>query len=217
MKKHRIIMGILCFVWLTALILYMLPASAIDKRGSDAVMSEMTVVQDEDKVGANISLKQAIHGTDGIHYRYIVKTDCPKWDFETRYMTDTPIEWVDKTSAVEVVVYDTQIRYNGTVYASGQYYTVPILGNISSETVSLDEWEQNLVKQAYQAYMVDMTVAAKYPAIQVLLVATPFALIFYGFIMVCRITAKENKANAELIRQSLECDVVNAKNDNEAG
>lgn len=216
MKKHRIIMGIFCFIWLAALVLYILPASAIDERDSDEVMSEMTIIQNEDKVGANISLKQAIHGTDGIHYRYIIKTDCPKWDFETRYMTDTPIEWVDGTSAVEVVIYDTQIRYNGTLYASGQYYTVPVLGNISSETISLDEWEQNLVKQAYQTYMSSMTIAVKYPVIQVLLFAVPFALIFYGFIMVCWKTVKENKADAKLTRQSLEYDAANIKNDTEA-
>lgn len=111
-----------------------------------------SILVNEDKVGAMIWLKEAIHGTDGITYRYIVKTDCPHWDYETRYVTDTPIEWIDETSAVEVIIYDTQIRYNGTVYASGQYFTIPILGGISSELISHESWEENLVIQAYQAY-----------------------------------------------------------------
>lgn len=110
------------------------------------------VLQNEDKVGANIWLKQEIHGTDGINYRYVIETDCPSWDFETRYMTTKPIDWIDETSAVEVIIYDTQIRYDDTVYASGQYYMVPILGGISSENISLDDWQENLIKQAYQTY-----------------------------------------------------------------
>lgn len=123
---------------------------------ADAFATKAIVTQNEDRVGANVWLKQTIHGTDGITYRYVIETDCPKWDFETRYMTSTPIEWISETSAVEVVVYDTQIRYDGTVYASGQYYTVPLFDNISSENITLEEWQVNLVKQAYQAYTTDM-------------------------------------------------------------
>lgn len=111
------------------------------------------VNQEEDWVGAKVSLKEAVHGLNGIKYRYIVKTDCPSWDFETRYMSDKPLDWVDESSSAEVIIYDTQVRYNGTVYASGTYYTVPILGGISSEDISLEAWEENLLNKAYQTYV----------------------------------------------------------------
>lgn len=124
--------------------------------GMETFAANANVSVNEDRVGAGIWLKQAIHGMDGIKYRYVVKTDCPSWDFETRYMSDEPIGWVNETSAVEVLIYDAQVRYNGTVYASGQYYTVPILGGISSEDTSLAEWQDSLVKQAYQAYTSEM-------------------------------------------------------------
>lgn len=118
-------------------------------------MQDASVSITDDWVGANIWLKQAVHGTDGIKYRYVVKTDCPSWDFETRYMTDKPIEWIDETSAVEVIIHDARVYYEGTVYASGQYFVIPILDNLASESITYEEWQQNLVKQAYQAYVVD--------------------------------------------------------------
>ncbi len=126
-------------------------------------MADAKIVQVTDKVGANVRLLQEIHGVNGIKYRYSVETDCPKWDFETRYMTDDPIEWVDDSSAVEVIIYDIQVRFNETVYANGQYYTVPLFGGISSENITVDEWTKNLVSQAYQTYVSDhkYTVYAK--------------------------------------------------------
>lgn len=118
-------------------------------------MGAASVNVKDDWVGANIWLKQAVHGTDGVKYRYVIETDCPSWDFETRYMTDKPIDWVDETSAVEVIIYDVRVYYEGTVYANGQYFTIPILDGLSSEDITYKEWQQNLVKQAYQAYVVD--------------------------------------------------------------
>lgn len=118
-------------------------------------MQSASVNVTDDWVGANIWLKQAVHGTDGIKYRYVVKTDCPSWDFETRYVTDKLIEWIDETSAVEVIIHDARVYYEGTVYASGQYFVIPILDNLASESITYEEWQQNLVKQAYQAYVVD--------------------------------------------------------------
>ena len=161
-KDKKLTRGFYVFLVLWLLSLSMLIRSfSIYRNKAGSIVNEETFaanvefIQKEDKVGANIWLKQAIHGTDGIKYRYVVETDCPSWDFETRYMTDTPISWIDETSAVEVLIYDVQIRYDGTAYAGGQYYTVPILGNLSSETVSLDKWKANLTTQAYQAYVAD--------------------------------------------------------------
>lgn len=137
------------FCWL---VFFEIPKTKTDEESEEMFLSGAAVVQNEDKVGANIWLKQTIHGIDGITYRYVIETDCPQWDFETRYVTTIPIEWIDETSAVEVIIYDTQIRYEGSVYGSGQYYTIPLLGGISSENITLEEWKNNLIKQAYQTY-----------------------------------------------------------------
>lgn len=176
-SKKYVIAVILLWVAVLAILIYQKSkAPSIDNEGFSRIAS---VSVKEDRVGAIIKLKEAIHGTDGIKYRYIVKTDCPSWDFETRYMTDTPIEWADgETSAVEVLIYDTQVRFDGTVYASGQYYTVPILGGISSEDISIEEWKQNLVKQAHQTYLSDYKKSAFHVLLSTLSVFLPLVLIF---------------------------------------
>lgn len=205
MKTYKILAALVAATWLIALFIRNIPLISGNDLNGEAIMSEMTVIQKEEKVGANIWLKQAIHGTNGIKYRYVIKTDCPEWDFETRYMTSTPIEWVDESSAVEVIIYDTQIRYDGTVYASGQYYTVPILGGISSENISLEEWEQNLVKQAYQAYVGDLTtgIMDRYPIVKYILFGGPVIVIFLVFGMLVTKAAEKNKAEAERTRDAL--------------
>lgn len=146
----------------------------------DRFRANAEVTVKEDWVGANVRLKQAIHGTDGIYYRYIVKTDCPSWDFETRYMSDKPISWANSdTDAVQVLIYDTQVRYHGTVYAGGQYYTIPLLDDLSSEDVPLEVWKENLVTQAYQTYLAEAkdTVRIFYaPAALILLSAGIWAI-----------------------------------------
>ena len=177
MKKKKLSRPILViFIWLAIYAVFI--GNAIKKNdiilGSVAdvgtFMTTASVSVKEDWVGANIWLKQAIHGTDGIKYRYVVKTDCPSWDFETRYMTDEPISWIDETSAVEVIIYDARVYYEGTVYGSGQYFTVPILGDLSSESIPYEEWQQNLVKQAYQAYVTDKNGGRMWTLIGVVLI-----------------------------------------------
>ena len=159
-KKNRLYGMIATLIWFGVYII--LVGNYVSSHGITHTAADMgTFMQDasvsitDDWVGANIWLKQAVHGTDGIKYRYVVKTDCPSWDFETRYMTDKPIEWIDETSAVEVIIHDARVYYEGTVYASGQYFVIPILDNLASESITYEEWQQNLVKQAYQAYVVD--------------------------------------------------------------
>ena len=126
----------------------------IDAVSWDTFSVGAAITVNEDRVGAKVTLKEAIHGTDGVLYRYIVKTDCPSWDYETRYAVTSPIIWAtDETAAVEVLIYDAQVRYEGTAYSNGTYYTIPLFNGLASEEISVEEWEQRLVKQAYTAYV----------------------------------------------------------------
>lgn len=158
MKKRKRFIIVCTVIWLIGILLTFMTGSQYNERiaaivSEDAFAQNASVNCKEDWVGANIWLKQAIHGTKDIKYRYVVKTDCPSWDYETRYMTTKPIEWIDETSAVEVLIYDTTVWYGGTAYANGQYFLIPILDNLASEPVNIDEWKEQLVKQAYQSYV----------------------------------------------------------------
>lgn len=157
-KKRKWFVIVCSFIWFAGIFLTFMTGTQYNSRiasivSEDVFAQNASVNCKEDWVGANIWLKQAIHGTNDIKYRYIVKTDCPSWDYETRYMTTEPIEWIDETSAVEVLIYDTTVWYDGTAYANGQYFLIPILDNLASEPVSIDEWKEQLVKQAYQTYI----------------------------------------------------------------
>ena len=186
-KEHKKSLAILCILWSILLVIFLNACSDYQNRrkmtDKEGFLLNAEILQKEEHTGANIWLKQTIHGENGIHYRYVIETDCPSWDFETRYMTDTPIDWIDETSAVEVLVYDTQIRYNGTVYASGQYYTVPLLDNISSEEQTLEDWQTSLVNQAWQVYDAERSSdGGELPIMAILLVGLPF-LPFLWYIM----------------------------------
>lgn len=153
MKKNKKTMIGLIVIWMASIILLvMYPKN--DDIGRDAFAKNSSVTQTEDKVGAKVWLKEEIHGTDGIMYRYIIKTDCEKWDFESRYMSEQPLSWVNKsTSAVEVIAHKTQIRYDGTVYASSIYYEAPLLKGVASENIPIDKWKDDLMTKAYQSYI----------------------------------------------------------------
>lgn len=198
MKKKRYIL-VFVAIWVAVLVLFLghRHAENLNKADVAAFMKDISIIQNDDKVGADIWLKQAIHGVDGIVYRYVVKTDCDKWDFETRYMTDTPIEWADgETSAVEVVIYSVQVRYNGTIYASGTYYEVPILNNLSSEIVSFDEWKQKLIKQAYQTYTSESKSDTYSTVLKVFLVLIPLLAIIYAYALMVRKCVKKYESKA---------------------
>lgn len=158
-KKHKWKVIIFGLIWVELFILYLIITSNTTYGDLSHCLTGLEfntyaeVTVNNDKVGAGVRLKEVIHGLDGLTYRYIVKTDCPSWDYETRYVSNKPLEWADEYASAEVIIYDEQIRYNGTVYASGQYYTIPILGGISSETKSIEEWENSLMIQAYQTYV----------------------------------------------------------------
>ena len=173
---------------------------------ADVFASNADIIQKQDKVGANIWLKQTIHGENGINYRYVIETDCPSWDFQTRYMTKEPIAWIDETSAVEVIIYDTQVRYNGTVYANGQYYTIPLLGGISSETISIEEWQTNLIKQAYQSYVADMKGDHRVLDILIFLVII-MLIVHLIWLMNIKFQKQKKKSDTDNIRQDM-CDTM---------
>lgn len=109
---------------------------------------------EEAVIGTNITLHQEIYGTDGVKYRYKLKTDCPHWDYEDRYVSDTPISWIGEYSAVETEATSIEIKFDGNAYALGQYFTVPMLG-LSKEDLTLDEFKERLMKTAYQQYEMD--------------------------------------------------------------
>lgn len=157
-KAGKFVTPIIMIVAFSALlILYIVTGRHNDAVSLEAFSDTADLVINESKVGAKVTLKEAIHGTDDITYRYILKTDCPSWDYEDRYATKTPISWAtDDTAAVEVLVYDAQVRYGGTAYASGTYYTVPLFGGLSSEDMPLDDWKQSLIKQAYTVYTAEI-------------------------------------------------------------
>ena len=81
------------------------------------------------------------------------------------------------------MLFRSQIRYNGTVYASGQYYTVPLLDGISSEEQTLEDWQTDLVNQAWQVYDAERSSdGGELPIMAILLVGLPF-LPFLWYIM----------------------------------
>lgn len=186
MKKKNSFVYPVIVVWLISLVLFAL-TSIEEYQAKDSVSWEdfsgtAAIAVEEDRVGAKVTLKEAIHGTSGITYRYILKTDCPNWDYEDRHVTRTPISWAtDDTAAVEVLVYDAQVRYEGTLYAHGTYYLVPLFDNLSSEGVPLEDWKESLVKQAYMAYASD-TGSSMSKVYAVPVFGIPIAFILFAFI-----------------------------------
>ena len=155
----------------------------------------------EEQTSALVWLKQTIHGTGGVKYRYVVQTDCPSWDFESRYVSDKPLDWVeDETSSVEVIIHDARVSIFGTVYASGQYYEAPLL-DLSSETIPLDQWEEQLKNQAYQGYVSQNRkfMFPTEPFVMVPLVGIPVILVIYFLWTLC-VAAKAD----EKLRESME-------------
>lgn len=148
----------------------------------EAFLEQAEITDQETVTQANIWLKHTVHGTEGIRYRYVVETDCPSYDFESRYVTDTPLSWVGETSAVEVFVHTVQVTLPGTdqeIYASGEYYLVPILDNLSSENISFEEWKDNLMTSAYNTYLAGQE--AHDPFMMALLTLTVAIPLIYAF------------------------------------
>lgn len=182
---------ILFWIWLAAFFFFALllafrQRERINPLTEEEFLAQAEISDREDITRAKIWLKHTVHGTDGVYYRYVVETDCPNWDFETRYVVKSPLDWVtDETSAVEVLVRSVQVSLpgeNGRVYASGEYYTVPILGDLASEDIPLEEWKENLAANAYSAYLAEKQ--AHDPLLPIFLVLAAMPLI-------CRLIRKK--------------------------
>lgn len=181
-RKERIAQ----WIWVVALLLFSCllafrQRERINLFTEEEFLARAEVADREDITRAKIWLKHTVHSTDGVYYRYVVETDCPNWDFETRYVVKSPLDWVtDETSAVEVIVHSVQISLpgeGGRVYASGEYYTVPVLGDLASEDIPLEEWKENLAANAYSAYLAEKQ--AHDPLLPIFLVLAAVPLIYH--------------------------------------
>lgn len=106
-------------------------------------------------IGTNITLHQEIHGENGITYRYKLKTDCPYWQYEDRYVSEKPLDWISKNAAVETNAYAFNITYNGISYAQGQFFEVPLL-QLTQDDKTKEEYIEDLTTNAYQEYLADV-------------------------------------------------------------
>lgn len=102
-------------------------------------------------IGTNIKLHQEIHGKDGIQYRYKLETDCPHWSYEDRYVTEKPLTWINKYSAVETEATSIEILVNDMSFASGSHFYVPLL-DLNQDDMDYETYKENLQKDAYQSY-----------------------------------------------------------------
>ena len=203
MKKKRCIIPCLIMIWMIML-LFAVGKMAVSPSlvmSREAVEPNLELSVKEERTSALVWLKQTIHGTSGVKYRYVVQTDCPSWDFESRYVSDKPLDWVeDETSSVEVIVHDVRVSIFGTVYASGQYYEAPLL-DLSSEIIPLGQWEEQLKDQAYQAYVSQnrRCVFPTEPFVMVPLIGIPVILVIYFLWTLC-VAAKAD----EKLRESMD-------------
>lgn len=203
MKKRRHVIPGLIMIWMIMLLFAVgkMAFNPILVMSREAVEPNLELSVKEERTSALVWLKQTIHGTSGVKYRYVVQTDCPSWDFESRYISDKPLDWVeDETSSVEVIVHDVRVSIFGTVYASGQYYEAPLL-DLSSETIPLGQWEEQLKDQAYQAYVSQNRryVFPTEPFVMVPLIGIPVILVIYFLWTLC-VAAKAD----EKLRESMD-------------
>lgn len=182
---------ILSWIWTITLLLFSCllafrQRERINPLTEEEFLAQAEITDREDITRAKIWLKHTVHGTDGIYYRYVVETDCPNWDFESRYVSKSPLDWVtDETSAAEVIVHSVQVSLpgeNGRVYASGEYYTIPVLGDLASENIPLEEWKENLAANAYNAYLAETQAHDPLLPIFLVLAAVP---------LICRLMRKK--------------------------
>lgn len=203
MKKRRHVIPGLIMIWMIVFLFAVgkMAFNPILVMSREAVEPNLELSVKEERTSALVWLKQTIHGTSGVKYRYVVQTDCPSWDFESRYVSDKPLDWVeDETSSVEVIVHDARVSIFGTVYASGQYYEAPLL-DLSSETIPLEQWEEQLKDQAYQAYVSQnrRCVFPTEPFVMVPLIGIPVILVIYFLWTLC-VAAKAD----EKLRESMD-------------
>lgn len=102
-------------------------------------------------IGTNIELHQVIYGVGKKQYRYKLKTDCPNWPYEDRYVSEKPLAMDEKQAAVETQAASVRIIWDGELLAQGQHFSVPLLGLLSDDK-SFEEFKETLLKNAYAQY-----------------------------------------------------------------
>lgn len=102
-------------------------------------------------LGTNITLHQVIYGTEGTQYRYKLKSDCPEWDYEDRYVSGARLDITGKNAAVETQASSISIMLGDLMLARGQHFYVPLL-KLYSEDETYAEFRDKLLKIAYAQY-----------------------------------------------------------------
>lgn len=108
-----------------------------------ATIEEQTAV-----IGTNIVLHQIIHGQTGTTYRYKLETDCPHWTYEDRYVSKTLLPFDLDHAAVETEAVELTVRWSGTVLATGQHFSVPLLG-LESDDIPYETFKDQMLEAAY--------------------------------------------------------------------
>lgn len=108
-----------------------------------ATVEEQTAV-----IGTNVVLHQVIHGPGTTTYRYKLSTDCPHWSYEDRYVSETPLSFDLDHAAVETEAVELTVKWDGTVLATGQHFSVPLLG-LESEDISYETFKDRMLETAY--------------------------------------------------------------------
>ncbi len=112
------------------------------------------------KIGTNITLHQVIYGTDTTTWRYKLKTDCPHWDYEDRYVSDHPLFSDMEHAAVETEATEGRVRLGDRLLSTGQHFEVPSLGLLSNRETK-EEWKDRLFTEGYQALLETNTASKK--------------------------------------------------------
>lgn len=123
----------------------------------ESFKKSVNVTEKEATIGTNITLHQKIHGTNGVRYRYKLETDCPYWKYEDRYVSETPLSFLDNSevSAVETEAKSITMNLDGNTLVSGQYFSVPIL-SLRMDDISYEAYKESLYEQAYQLYVLNL-------------------------------------------------------------
>lgn len=200
MKQTHKRLNVLCLFSLCFLGVMIVWFSFLNKQQTDLVSKEVfdqetEVTEEEAMIGTNITLHQEIHGTEGITYRYKLKTDCPYWKYEDRYRTDKPLTWINKNAAVETKATAITISYQGTTYAQGQFFEVPLL-QLTMDDQSKAEYIQKLQAEAYTAYKTEQSNTGNHLTVETGILILASVLLFLVILCLCKISTDRHQTDA---------------------
>lgn len=163
-KKKPITIPYIITICIALLFLFVLFATRPETKPTpvteDVFKQKMNQKETTADIGTNITLHQEIHGENGITYRYKLKTDCPYWQYEDRYVSEKPLDWISKNAAVETKAYAFNLTYDGVSYAQGQFFEVPLL-NLTQDDKTKEEYVAELTRSAYQEYLADIQIISE--------------------------------------------------------